>query len=71
MTFYAHVKGIDNCLWSKGPIFMNDSPKARKLLGLKRQDRIFGVLFLGYPVMKYKNKVEGRVMPIQWVGENT
>jgi nitroreductase len=67
MTFYAHVKGIASCLWGNGPIFMERSPKARKILGLERQDRIFGALFLGYADVEFRNKVEGRKMPIQWI----
>ena len=46
MTFYAQVKGIGGCLWGNGPIFMDRSRAARRLLGLQRRDRIFGALFL-------------------------
>jgi nitroreductase/NAD-dependent dihydropyrimidine dehydrogenase PreA subunit len=68
MTFYAQVKGIASCLWGNGPIFMDRSRAARRRLGLRRHDRIFGALFLGYPAVRFKNKVEGRRMPIQWNG---
>lgn len=68
ITFYAQVKGIASCLWGNGPIFINRSRAARRRLGLRRYDRIFGALFLGYPAVRFKNKVEGRTMPIQWNG---
>ncbi|MBN1580319.1 MAG: nitroreductase family protein [Anaerolineae bacterium] len=68
MTFYAQVKGIASCLWGNGPIFMDKSRAARRCLGLQRHDRIFGALFLAYPAMRFRNKVEGRMMPIQWNG---
>ncbi|MCP4538538.1 MAG: hypothetical protein GY832_15490 [Chloroflexi bacterium] len=68
MTFYAQVKGIASCLWGNGPIFMDKSRAARQLLGLQKRDRIFGALFLGYPAVKFRNRVEGRTMPIQWNG---
>ena len=68
LTFYAQVRGIASCLWGNGPIFMDRSPAARRLLGLRRHDRIFGALFLGYPAVRFRNKVEGRTMPIQWNG---
>jgi ferredoxin len=68
MTFYAQVRGIASCLWGNGPIFMDRSRAARRLLGLRRHDRIFGALFLGYPAIRFRNKVEGRAMPIQWNG---
>jgi len=51
-----------------GPIFMDRSRAARRLLGLQRQDRIFGALFLGVPKVRFRNRVEGRRMPIQWNG---
>jgi nitroreductase len=66
MTFYAQVKGIASCLWGNGPIFMDRSPAARRHLGLRRPDRIYGALFLGYPAVRFRNKVEGRRMAIQW-----
>lgn len=69
VTFYAQVKGIASCLWGNGPIFMDRSRAARRLLGLQRHDRIFGALFLGYPRVRFRNRVEGRTMPIQWNGE--
>ena len=67
ITFYAQVKGVGSCLWGNGPIFMGRSRAARRLLGLQRWDRIYGALLLGYPVTKFRNKVEGRTLPIQWV----
>jgi hypothetical protein len=48
---------------------MDRSRAARRLLGLKGYDRIFGALFLGYPAVRFKNKVEGRTFPIQWNGQ--
>jgi nitroreductase/NAD-dependent dihydropyrimidine dehydrogenase PreA subunit len=68
MSFYAQLKGIGPCLWGNGPIFMDRSRAARRLLGLQRRERIFGALFLGYPAIRFRNKVEGREMPIQWNG---
>ena len=68
IAFYAQVKGIGSCLWGNGPIFMDRSRAARRLLGLQRWDRIYGALLMGYPAIRFRNKVEGRMMPIQWVG---
>ena len=68
MTFCAQVKGISSVLWGNGPIFMDRSRAARRLLGLQRRDRIFGAMFLGYPAVRFRNKVEGREMIIQWNG---
>jgi NAD-dependent dihydropyrimidine dehydrogenase PreA subunit/nitroreductase len=68
MTFYAQVKGIASCLWGNGPIFMDRHGGARRRLGLQRHERIFGALFLGHPALKFRNKVEGRTLPIHWNG---
>ncbi len=68
MTFYAQVKGIASCLWGNGPVFMDKSRAARRLLGLHKRDRIFGALFLGYPALRFRNRVKGKAMPIQWNG---
>jgi nitroreductase len=68
MIFYAQAKGIASCLWGNGPIFMGRSRAARRLLGLQRHDRIFGALLLGHPAVRFRNKVEGRAMVIQWNG---
>jgi nitroreductase/NAD-dependent dihydropyrimidine dehydrogenase PreA subunit len=68
ITFYAQVKGIGSCLWGNGPIFVDKSRAARRLLGLQWWDRIYGALLLGYPATKFRNKVEGRTLPIQWAG---
>ena len=67
MTFYAQVKGIASCLWGNGPVFMDRSPAARRELGMRRHDRIFGALLLGYPAVRtgrvvYKNRKQ-RLFP--------
>jgi nitroreductase/NAD-dependent dihydropyrimidine dehydrogenase PreA subunit len=67
IAFYAQVKGIGSCLWGNGPIFMDRSRAARRLLGLQRWDRIYGALLMGYPAIRFRNKVEGRTFPMQWV----
>jgi hypothetical protein len=67
MTFYAQAKGIASCLWGNGPIFMDRSKPARRRLNLQKRDRIFGTLFLGYPAVRFRNKVEGKTLKTEWV----
>ncbi len=67
MTFYAQVQGVGSCLWGAGEIILDRNRAARERLGLQRQERILGILLLGYPAVKFVNKVEGRTMSIQWV----
>jgi nitroreductase/NAD-dependent dihydropyrimidine dehydrogenase PreA subunit len=68
MTFYAQVKGIASCLWGNGPMFIDRHRAARRRLGLQKRERIFGALFLGYPRVRFRNKVEGKRLAIQWNG---
>ena len=68
MTLYARVQGIGSCLWGAGRMVLNRSRDARRRLGLQGQERILGILLLGYPAVEFRNKVEGRTMPIVWNG---
>jgi nitroreductase len=66
MTFYAQIQGIASCLWGNGPIFIDRSPAARRCLGLGKRENILGALLVGYPVVRFRNKVEGKRVPIRW-----
>jgi ferredoxin len=68
VALYAQTKGIGSCLWGAGRIVLDRNKAARRRLGLEGHDRILGVLLLGYPAVRFRNKVEGRTMPAQWVG---
>ena len=66
MILYAQAKGIGSCLWGNGPIFLDRSKAARRRLGLQKHEHILGALGLGYPAVKFANKVEGKTLSIQW-----
>jgi nitroreductase len=66
MILYAQVKGIGSCLWGAAEIFLDRSKAARKHLGLQKHEHILGTLGLGYPAVKFANKVEGKTLSIQW-----
>ena len=68
MILYAQVKGIGSCLWGAAEIFLDRSKAARKRLGLGKHEHILGALGLGYPAVKFANKVEGKTLSIQWNG---
>ncbi len=68
MIYYAQVKGVGSCLCGNGPLFFDRNKIVRKRLKLPKQEHILGALFLGYPAIKFANKVNGKVMPIQWNG---
>lgn len=67
MTLYG--KGGGSCLWGAGRIILDRSKATRDRLGLGRREHILGVLLLGYPAVRFVNKVEGRRMNIEWVGD--
>jgi ferredoxin len=63
---YAQTKGIRSCLWANGPMFVDRNREVRRRLGLGRREHILGALLMGYPATRFRNKVEGKRLPIQW-----
>lgn len=66
MIFYAQAKGIGSCLRGTGQIFLDRIGASRERLGLKKYEHILGTVLLGYPAVRFANKVEGKTMSIQW-----
>jgi ferredoxin len=66
MTYYAQAKGIGSRLWGPGQLFYDRSKDIRKRLGLQKREHILGTVLLGYPAVKFRNKVQGKTLPIQW-----
>jgi len=66
MILYAQAKGIGSCLWGSAQIFLDRSKAVRERLGLQKHEHILGALGLGYPAVKFANKVEGKTLGIQW-----
>jgi nitroreductase/NAD-dependent dihydropyrimidine dehydrogenase PreA subunit len=66
MILYAQARGIGSRLKGTGPIFLNRSKAARQRLGLRKHERIFGTLEFGYPDVRFRNKVEGKTLSLQW-----
>jgi nitroreductase/NAD-dependent dihydropyrimidine dehydrogenase PreA subunit len=50
---------------------LNRSRALREELRLKKSERIFGLLGIGHPEVKFVNKVEGRSLSLQWNGRGT
>jgi NAD-dependent dihydropyrimidine dehydrogenase PreA subunit/nitroreductase len=67
MILYAQVKGIGSCLWGNARVFLDRSKAARERLGLQKHEHILGGLLLGYPAVKFANKVKGKSMSIEWI----
>jgi nitroreductase len=60
MMLYAQTKGVGTCLWGNAQLFIDKDKTARRALGLSHQERIFGGIYMGYPSIRYANKVEGK-----------
>ena len=69
MILYAQSIDIGTCLWGGAKIFLNRDRAARKLLSLKKHEYILGAVRMGYPAVSFRNKVEGKIFPIQWITE--
>ena len=68
MNLYSQTKGLGcrNLVGNQG--ILNKNKSFRKRLGLKKNERICGMIGIGYPKLKFKNKVQGKKMNIQWNG---
>ena len=67
MILYAQVKGVGSCLWGNAKVFLDRSKTARKRLKMQKHEHILGGLLLGYPAVRFSNKVEGRSLGIEWI----
>ncbi len=66
MDLYAQARGLACRNLVGNQMILNGSKELRKKLNLKKHERIFGTLCIGWPAVKFKNKVNGRRMPVQW-----
>jgi nitroreductase/NAD-dependent dihydropyrimidine dehydrogenase PreA subunit len=67
MILYAQAKGIGSRLKGIGQILLDRSKAARERLRLQKHEHILGMLELGYPAVRFRNKVEGKTLSIEWI----
>jgi nitroreductase/NAD-dependent dihydropyrimidine dehydrogenase PreA subunit len=70
MILYAQAKGIGSRINGGIPLTLDRSKRARQRLGLHKHEHILGALELGYPSVRFRNKVEGKRMRIAWNGRD-
>jgi NAD-dependent dihydropyrimidine dehydrogenase PreA subunit/nitroreductase len=71
MSLSAQVKGL-GCRNLVGNLMIfNRSKKIRRLLGLQPHEKVFAVAGFGHPSVKFRNKVIGKQMGVQWNGIST
>jgi nitroreductase/NAD-dependent dihydropyrimidine dehydrogenase PreA subunit len=66
IDLYSQTKGLGCRNLVGNQMFLNKSKSIRNLLGLKKYERIFGTIAIGYPSVKFRNKVNGKQINIQW-----
>jgi nitroreductase len=68
MILYAQAKGIGSRINGGIPLTLDRSKRARQRLGLQKHEHILATVELGYPAVRFRNKVEGKIMRITWNG---
>jgi Pyruvate/2-oxoacid:ferredoxin oxidoreductase delta subunit/nitroreductase len=66
IALYAQARGIGCRNLVGNQMILNGSRAVRERLGLGRHERLYGTAGLGVPAVRFRNKVEGRTLPIQW-----
>lgn len=66
IDLYAKLKGLGCRNLVGNQMFFNRSKKIRGMLKLRRDEKVFATLGIGYPAKKFRNKVQGRTLEIYW-----
>jgi nitroreductase len=66
MDLYAQTKGFACRNLVGNQMILNRSRRFRNAIGLKKKEKIQGTLLVGYPAVRFRNKVAGKKMHIQW-----
>ena len=69
IDLYAQSRGLGCRNLVGNQMFLNRSKSFRRLIGLKKREKILGTLALGYPAVRFRNKVNGKYLDIQWNNE--
>ena len=65
IDLYARTRGLGCRNLVGNQMFLNNR-NFRKNIGLRKDERIYATMALGYPAIKFRNKVNGKKMSIQW-----
>lgn len=66
MNLYGMTRGLGSRILVGNQMFLNQDGKLRKNLGIAKNEKIYGMLGMGYPAVKFRNKITGRKFKIQW-----
>lgn len=67
INLYAQTKGLGCRNLVGNQMLLNRSKSISKKLGLKKYEKIVGTMAIGFPSIKYRNKVEGKKIDITWI----
>ena len=68
MNLYAMVKGVACRNLVGNQMILNRNRKLRGKLGVSGKEKIFATMGLGYPAIRFQNKVAGKRMKLSWNG---
>lgn len=66
IDLYAQTKGIACRNLVGNQMILNGNKQFKKSIGLARNEKIYGTIALGYPAVRFRNKVAGKKIWIQW-----
>jgi nitroreductase len=66
VMLYAQARGLGCRNLVGNQMIFNGSRTVREGLRLSKQERIYGTAGLGIPGVRFRNKVEGRTLPVRW-----
>lgn len=66
IDLYAQTMGLCCRNLVGNQMILNRSKSIRKLLQIRRDEKIFGTIALGYPAIRFNNRIMGKQLPIQW-----
>ena len=68
MILYAQSKGIGSRINGGLPLTLDRSRRARRCLAIEKHERMLAAVELGYPAVRFRNKVQGKAMSLTWNG---
>lgn len=66
IDLYAQTKGIACRNLVGNQMILNANRKFKGIIGLDKNEKIFGAITMGYSTIKFRNKVLGKQINIQW-----
>jgi len=66
VDLYAQTKGLGCRNLVGNQMILNGNKKFRNSIGLNKHERIYGTILMGYPAIKFRNKVNGKKIRINW-----